>query len=778
MRDLELTSAIPPAKGVILMPHVRAAGEGLIYLILSFFVARGAIFGTYLPFGAAMVAAVPYKNIWWTFVGVAVGSILPSDTHLGIRYVAAAAAICAIRWTLNDVHKLKQHALYSPIVAFVPMIMTGFAANVSEGIVYEIVVMNFTESLLAGVGAYFIEQATALTSRRRGMFTINQQDLASIAMASCIIMLSLGSLTIGPVSIGRIVAITSILFCAKCLGITGGSVAGIAAGIVFGLASRNLSYLAGAYSFGGLMAGITAGFGSIALAGAFVLSSAVISIQSGNLDIVIPGVYEALVSSVIFYFLPGAFSQNLTGIFYSPADDKNPNRLRASIIMRLDFTSQALVNISNSVQQVSKRLREIKKDDINSVYVESVDVVCKNCGMRVLCWENNKDDMEGCFNLISPILKESGAIDRENLPNVFSGRCYRVDDMVKSINRLYREFIIRSASRRRIYEVKSFVSEQFTEMGGILNDIAREFEQYEIFDAQAAERVRQALLSCGLRPHDVSCRLDKYKRLYVEMNFSVSEQDKLLKLNLSDLLSKVCFRGLDSPCTRVMGNTIRVQLAQRPTYEVDIGISQHVCNNGTLCGDNYTHFNDGMGRVVIILSDGMGTGGRAAVEGAMSCEIMATLIRSGMSFRTALKITNSALLIKAEDESLAALDLLCVDLFTGQIEILKAGAPFTLLRKNNTTERVAIDSLPVGILKDLTFAGKTDKLLKNDRVLIISDGVITDDDSWIEDEMKLWKDEPSEEFARRVVDKARVIREKDYDDDITALAVKLIEAEK
>ena len=57
--------------------------------------------------------------------------------------------------------------------------------------------------------------------------------------------------------------------------------------------------------------------------------------------------------------------------------------------------------------------------------------------------------------------------------------------------------------------------------------------------------------------------------------------------------------------------------------------------------------------MVFILSDGMGTGGRAAVEGALACKIMESLIKSGMSFFTAAKITNSALRVKSEDEVLS-----------------------------------------------------------------------------------------------------------------------------
>lgn len=79
-----------------------------------------------------------------------------------------------------------------------------------------------------------------------------------------------------------------------------------------------------------------------------------------------------------------------------------------------------------------------------------------------------------------------------------------------------------------------------------------------------------------------------------------------------------------------------------------MAIAQHVCNNGSLCGDHCTYFNDGLGRMVMIVSDGMGSGGRAAVDGAMAAGILAKLAKAGISFDCALRIVNSALLVKSE----------------------------------------------------------------------------------------------------------------------------------
>ena len=58
----------------------------------------------------------------------------------------------------------------------------------------------------------------------------------------------------------------------------------------------------------------------------------------------------------------------------------------------------------------------------------------------------------------------------------------------------------------------------------------------------------------------------------------------------------------------------------------------------------------------------------------MTCNFVLKLLKAGFGFDAALKLINSALLVKAGDESLATLDIGCIDLYTGNAEFLKAGA--------------------------------------------------------------------------------------------------------
>ena len=154
---------------------------------------------------------------------------------------------------------------------------------------------------------------------------------------------------------------------------------------------------------------------------------------------------------------------------------------------------------------------------------------------------------------------------------------------------------------------------------------------------------------------------------------------------------------------------------------------------------------------------------------------MENLVKSGINFSTAIKITNSILQIKSEDEFLATLDIFCLDLFSGKTKLLKAGAPFTLLKKNEEVFRFSKSSLPIGILKEINIAEDTCRLEPNDKILMISDGAISKGDDWLELFFKSWKDENPQDFANSTIKKILNNNKDDFDDDITVVTIKIID---
>lgn len=746
----------------------------LIYFFAGLLVSRGAIFGSYSPFGAALVAAVPYTSIWSVLAGGIIGYILPSGVNGSMRYIASIIAVVAIRWTLSDLKKVTEHPLYAPMVAMLPILATGIAMSAVDGFSGLSIVMTITESFLAAGASYFFARTVIFASGKRGITTLGQQEIACIAMSCCIMLLAFAGIDIKGISLGRVISVLVILFCARYGGVPGGSIAGISTGILFSLSSPVLSYISGAYSFAGLMAGLFSPLGRVGSATAFIVSNAIVAFQTGDTSIIIAGMYEVMAATLIFMIIPRTKGSKISAIFLPQPKVTITDGIRDSIVTRLNFASKALLSVSDSVEKVSEKLSKLSVPDIKGVYQKTIDNTCHCCALRLFCWEKEYDKTMAEFDNITPKLKKRGNIIAKDFSDYFNEHCCKIAEIANAVNRYYDEFSNKQAAERRMNEVRGIISEQFLGTSEILKDMAQEFEQYDTYDSKIAEEISAFLKSEGIVPIDVSCFADRFGRLSIEMEIAETEESVIRSHKVTREISKICDRAMDTPCISNSLGRCMIHISEKPVYSVEVGTAQHICNNGRLCGDNYDYFNDGLGRDVIVLSDGMGTGGKAAVDGAMAAGIMCDLAKAGINFDCALRIVNSALLIKAGEESLATLDITCIDKFTGKVDILKAGAPFTFIRKGETALTIDAPSLPAGILKNIEFSGDNIELGENDYIVMVSDGVLPNSDNWVEGELEKWEGTDPQKLANYIVEEAIKRREDGYDDDVTALVIKIV----
>ncbi|MBQ3691862.1 MAG: SpoIIE family protein phosphatase, partial [Clostridia bacterium] len=671
-----------------------------VYFLCGAVVSHGAVFGSYAPFGAAFCAAVPYQNALSSTLGSILGYILlyPKGSF---RYVATVITIFALRWMLNDIKTISKSRVFAPLVAMVPLVCTGAVIAAVNYRGQADIIMCLTEALLSAAGAYFFSQTILLSAGSKGISTYNQQEIACIVMSGCIFLLSANSFTIAGISIGRILAVTAVLFCAYYGSVSGGCIGGVATGIVFGIGSENFGFISACYGFGGLMAGLFSYIGRVGTVITFAVCSGIISLKDGFTAQTATSFYETLIASVVFLFVPKDVGNRISSFVTPHTDTAHSEGLRRSVIMRLDLASNSLKNISQAVNAVAVRLKDYYSSDIDSVYSKCVEENCTRCGMRAFCWQDVREKKSDKFAELTPILKNYGSVDSSDIKKLFNKKCCKSEEMAQSINGHYESYKCFIAAEARVSQIRGVVAGQFSGLGDILHDFKEEFESFETYDIAASERVCAYLKSSGFVPIECSCRVDRLGRMTVELELADADRKLLKKNNMVREISKLCGRNLNPPQITAVSNRSRAMFSEKPKFDVQIGSAQHVCSNGSLCGDSFNYFNDGQGRFVSVISDGMGTGGRAAVDASMAVSIMSKLLKVGFGYDCALSVANSALMVKSQDESLATVDVVSLDLFSGNAEIMKAGAPITFVRQSGKINRIEPTSLSAGILSDI-----------------------------------------------------------------------------
>lgn len=755
---------------------VRNGAVNLAYLLCGILVSRGTLLGTLAPFGASYAAAVPKKYLFSSLVGTAFGYILLKPTD-SFRYIAVIVAIGALRWLMGDIEKVSRSRLFAPLAAFLPTLATGIALLFASTSTLSSFADCFIEAVLSGAAAYFISVSVQLADEKRGISAYTRQETACLVMTGCVLILAFGSITFENISLGRIIAITAVLLCARYGGVNGGAVCGIATGAVFSIASRAQGFVCGGFAFGGLMAGMFAPVGKLGCAIAFLISNGIMSLAFGENTQLAAVLIESFVGSVVFMILPKEVGNIISPVFSNEKNSSLGETLRKNIVMRLDFASKAIYNVRNDVNSVSDKLKDLYSPSF-SVVCENVEKeVCNNCGLKTYCYEHKQGVTRDDFFRLEELLEAQGRISESDVEDAFVKNCCKKGEIARSMNLNYREYLSALEAQRRVSDVRGVVAGQFSGVSDILSDLSDEFKNTMRCDTDSSERIISALSALGAIPVECVCLVSDGGRMSVELELSTKGDSKLSKGTIMREVSKCCGRRFDLPTVTCEGDRIRAALCEMPVYDVEIGSDQHIANNGRLCGDCLDYFNDGFGKTYALVCDGMGTGGRAAVDGNMAVSVMGRLLRSGLSADSSLQIVNSALMVKSEDESLSTLDLTGVDLYTGKVTLKKAGAPATFVRKNGRVMVREMPSLPVGILNGVKFSSDTVNLSSGDMVVMVSDGVITGDEKWLEKLIRSWNEGSTQELARAVVDEAIKRRGDSPDDDITALAIRITDNE-
>ncbi len=184
-----------------------------------------------------------------------------------------------------------------------------------------------------------------------------------------------------------------------------------------------------------------------------------------------------------------------------------------------------------------------------------------------------------------------------------------------------------------------------------------------------------------------------------------------------------------------------------------------------LSGDRGACFHGPGTTFFVLLCDGMGTGRGAKAESSSAMEALTGLLRAGLDAASALQLLNSAYVLR-DDGRFATVDLLQIDLASGNALLLKWGAAPSYLRHGGVLRRLGEASMPPGLaLAGLDKAQKIKLTLRpGDLIVLTSDGAGVEETERCIAARAEW---PVAELAAGIIDAAAP------GDDITVVVLRL-----
>ena len=746
----------------------------VLSFIFGFLLMNPFVTGTVSPFSISLVASLSGVQCVAAAAGTAIGSFVFFDATDTVKYFAVAFFCCMINEVCSRYFDPELTKLTPYINSFLSMLIISGAIMFATGFELETFITIIYESVLCCVGTYIFVQGTSLMFGEKSFARFTTKEFMITLLSVGFLLMPFYKYTVLSFSFVGVIFSFIILLLGRLKSGNGGTLAGVCVGICVGL-SGEASFLPAGYALSGLLCGELSRRNKYFSAVGFVSCIAVCALIDSSLKAYL-AVAEGVVAAAVFLLLPDGFFSFLSEKVNLPVPVYIKSDNSRVLTRRLAEASQAITELSDCVDTVQRTLAPQHERELRLAVRSAWNKVCDSCDLKGSCPDEVRRPSEETIDRIARALSDRASLGETHFPKNFSEACYCFDEMKQKISLRYMSYVASLGAQGKVDQMQSLMSDQFKSMADILRDIACEFDEDLNLNAEASDICAEEAKESGLTVLGCESYLDKFGRISVELKAS-TPRDNFNITRFTDALSMATGAALDIPDIDYDGSECLMKFRQKMIYNVEIGACGRSADDIKVCGDYYRSFRDENGRHITVLSDGMGTGSRAAVDSAMAAEIFSKLVKSGLSFDCALPIANSALLVKSSDESLATLDVVCIDLYTGRTDFMKAGAAATFIRHRDSVASLEQASLPIGILREIEFSKATAKPEDGDIILMISDGILGDCNGWITQELKLWDIKRSpRELAELIVNSACERKLGKQRDDMTAIAIYIRES--
>lgn len=758
---------------VLRAPALVHTAECAIHFLLGAMLSGAEIFGGYAPFGLAMVGASGSGlDGFAALLGACFGYLSFQGFTDGLRYVAATILIFSVSFAFYDVRVCRK-VWFMPLCAVAMDGVTGFVYLSKQGWLTSETIFFFTELLLVGAAVYFYRIALAPWRGKREEAPLTIRQLISLLILGGTILITLSGISFfWGLSLGRLAAALAVMVTAYQCGIGPGAAVGVLFGLAMDIAGPLSPFYSMAFGFAGILTGVMRRQGRLFSAITYVLANAVAVLWTWNDGLRVSILYEVFVASVVFLVLPQSVFRWIGALAVVEPKRDTDSRAQVYLKERLDATAASFRALHESLRTAFIKYSP-NDADASTVFDRTADKVCRKCVLQNCCWQKDYVSTFNALNDALPSMLERGRAEAGDFPAYFSSRCLHFPAFLSAVNEELSALLYRRQYRARLGESRASVCRQYGSLAEILGNAAAEFSVDLTPDPVRERRISQHLAALGLEG-DVSVFYDEGGHLRIEL-----EGQRLEALHTEEELRKFsALVGLPlRQVTATQGRkSDRVVFAQAEPLMAVAGVAARKKDGQTVSGDTGAWFKLDDGSLYVLLCDGMGSGTEASEDSSLAVKLLEQFLRAGVNPDTALRTLNSALVLRGEAKGgFTTIDLLQVDLFTGEATVYKYGAAPTYVRHNGKVNRISGSALPAGLASGEGAPDKSNFTLHaGDCVLLVSDGVAGGgEDIWLRELLSAFAGDSPKDLACALISESES-RDTGVDDR-TALVLRLTE---
>jgi stage II sporulation protein E len=753
--------------------------EALFLQLLGLILAHASVMGGLFPFGPAFLAVIGQTHrflLWPIAIEMVIISLLIGKVPLAS--VIAYPVMLLISWLYGNF--LNRHRWLLPLfAAIVPLGLKTGLLFMNKPLLYEHILLVL-EAIITGCLTIAFLKAAAVLNLRKWRVGLTFEEAACISLVLVGIWSGLGEAKVWGFSIGQVLGIAVVMLTALVWGSGAGASLGAVVGMMPNLLGQPYPPMIGTYALSGLFAGSLRRYGKIGIIMGFALGHLALSWYVQDLPAWKKALTDASLAAMIFILLPQKiFKDWQVSRFDEHHGEKAwPEKIRQLASQRVTEISILFHEIAAAFQYPANST-EVKQDSkVGSVFNELLMRVCVNCHMQEACWEEDFYITSRKLLHLFGIVEAKGWAGPRDVPEEIKRRCTRTKELAVAVNCLFGALQKEKQLLQRLKDSRLLVAAQLSGAAGMMQELSLELKREAKFFEELESSILQEAKSWGMEVFTVHALQASGDWLEVVVKSKACRGEMYCTKVLSPIVSKMIGRRLTvdtGGCSLAQnGHSCFYRLYPAPVYEVFASFVQKNSKESSISGDCYCSQAVRGGRHILALSDGMGSGQRAAEESRAAINLIVQLLISGFPYPLAIKTVNSALVLRSPDETFATLDLVLIDLNSGEAELVKIGAVASYLVRGEQVTAVKASSLPIGILTQVEPEIQRVKLQCGDLLIMVTDGIMDwQGKDWVKDALRKMSKQEPQEIAAQLLAVALARNGQEARDDMSVLAARL-----
>lgn len=388
--------------------------------------------------------------------------------------------------------------------------------------------------------------------------------------------------------------------------------------------------------------------------------------------------------------------------------------------------AESFQGLSQVFHTMSAKHSQYGAEELGQIQNELTGKVCASCDSCALCWERDSTPLYGIISQLLTAIWHGGEPD-EAAEEALGHYCKKSRDMVEEAVQVFKRVNLNRAWYNRLLENRQVIAEQLDAMAYIMQDCAKEEQVLDGKERHVLAEIRYRAKERGITIEEMHLVETADGRWKLSAVLKSSRGGCISAKSFLEAASHAMEKKMRFPAdarTFISEDAENFLLYEDTAFRSVQGIARLKKDSAKISGDNFTFLELERGEQLLGLSDGMGSGAAACKESEMVLDLVERFLEAGFSVETAIKMMNSAMVMKGENDLYSTVDLCKINLYSGTAKFYKIGAAATFIKKENEVLCISSKSLPVGAETQIEIETEERALEDGDFVVMVTDGVL------------------------------------------------------